>query len=271
MLIQQYSLQGKRPSNEDKHTIIQNLTNENKDISPINFIGLYDGHGGVGVSKFMSENLHKCYVTPCFNDIYQSGGRYHNHTHKTFDYLQNKLNKEHPSIAKKSGSTVLAVTQYNYNGNSFDMSIANLGDCRAVLCNKYNIPIQLTKDHKPNSFEERQRIEQMGGNIKFDGYDWRVGDLSLSRAMGDIDNKPYVSHLPEVYKYNVTNQDKFIIYACDGLWDVLDNQEVTSFVHEYLNKGVDPKTTNYSKLLADFALRSGSTDNISVITQFLHI
>src|SRR5690606_39609294 len=47
--------------------------------------------------------------------------------------------------------------------------------------------LPLTKDHKPNWPEEYQRIMALGGKVEFDGYDYRVGDLSVSRAFGDID------------------------------------------------------------------------------------
>ena len=45
----------------------------------------------------------------------------------------------------------------------------NVGDSRAVLCNKDGKAIALSKDHKPNSVEERHRIKQLGGKIRYDG------------------------------------------------------------------------------------------------------
>ena len=40
----------------------------------------------------------------------------------------------------------------------------------------------------------------MGGTIYFDGYDWRIENLSVSRAFGDFDTKPYITHIPQIYK-----------------------------------------------------------------------
>ena len=97
----------------------------------------------------------------------------------------------------------------------------NVGDSRAVLCKNDNSVLQLTQDHKPNDKNERSRINKLGGKIYYDGYDWRIKDLSLSRAFGDIEAKPFVSHLPQIYRYKLNNDDKFIIFACDGLWDVV--------------------------------------------------
>ena len=90
--------------------------------------------------------------------------------------------------------------------------------------------LPLSKDHKPHLFEEKTRIENLGGEIYHDGYDWRVGDLSVSRAFGDMDAAPYVTHKPQIFKYNLKKTDKFLICACDGLWDVIDDQEAVNLV-----------------------------------------
>ena len=52
------------------------------------------------------------------------------------------------------------------------------------------------------------------------------GTLAVSRAVGDLDYKIYgVLALPEIYdEVNVDNIE-FIITACDGLWDVVTNEE----------------------------------------------
>jgi len=268
MLIQHVSLQGKRKSNEDKAVIVENLGGSNQNINNINLLGIFDGHGGVGVSKFMKNNVGKYFLDKKIIKIFNHDLTFEKYTMKIFDKLQDKLFKKHPVIAKKSGSTTLLAFQHMLNG-SLILYLVNLGDCRAVLCNKYNIPQQLTKDHKPNSLEERKRIQSLGGDIKWDGADWRVGDLSLSRSMGDIDNSPFVTHKPEIFKYRISTQDKFIIMACDGLWDVLSNQEVVNFINEYLNQGLDPRKNNFAKLLGDFAIRSGSTDNVTILIQFI--
>ena len=67
-------------------------------------------------------------------------------------------------------------------------------------------------------------------DIKFDGSDWRIKDLSLSRAFGDTDASPYVTHLPQIYKYTLDKKDKFIIFGCDGLWDVMSNKKATDYI-----------------------------------------
>jgi serine/threonine protein phosphatase PrpC len=269
MLIQQISLKGKRPTNEDEHIIFENLNDNDTSINNINLIGIFDGHGGGGVSKFLKEQIPSFFLNKRINKILQNSKYLEKYIVNVFDKLQNKLEKNHPIISKKSGSTALIAIEQIQNDKLILMLI-NLGDCRAVLCNKRNIAIQLSKDHKPNNLEERIRINELGGIVRFDGADWRIGDLSVSRAMGDLDNAPFITYQPEIYKYVISRNDKFIIFACDGLWDVFTIQEVIDVINEYLHQGQDPNKVNFAKLLADFAIRHGSTDNVSVIIQFIN-
>lgn len=63
---------------------------------------------------------------------------------------------------------------------------ANAGDSRTVMCEK-GVAIDLSKDHKPDLNEERNRIMKAGGEV----IEGRVnGMLALSRAIGDFDYKP---------------------------------------------------------------------------------
>lgn len=61
------------------------------------------------------------------------------------------------------------------------------------------------------------------------------GSLNLSRALGDMEYKQarelsageqMVTALPEVRTLHLESGHEFLLLACDGIWDVLTNQEV---------------------------------------------
>lgn len=266
-MIQSYSLQGKRDSNEDQHIGIINLNNSDKTINPVNFIGVFDGHGGKAVSKYLKMNLPKYILKKTNINIYdQSSQVTSNFFGKLFDKIQTDLKEKHPIVAKRCGSTALCGVMYKNQKNVNYIWIANVGDSRAVLCNHLNKAVQLSNDHKPHHSAEKKRIENMGGKIKFDGADWRIGDLSLSRAVGDLDNTPYVTHKPELYRYKLNKKDRYIIFACDGLWDVVNNNDAINFINYLLD---NKYTGNISKKLAEYAIHKGSYDNVTVTILFL--
>ena len=62
MKIYSYTLQGKRDSNEDQHIHYLNLNGENPELNLINFIGVFDGHGGKSVSKYLKQNLPQFFI-----------------------------------------------------------------------------------------------------------------------------------------------------------------------------------------------------------------
>jgi serine/threonine protein phosphatase PrpC len=60
------------------------------------------------------------------------------------------------------------------------------------------------------------------------------GSLNLSRALGDYDYKQapalgpagqMVTAVPDVRHLALAPGDEFALLACDGIWDVLSNQE----------------------------------------------
>lgn len=268
------SIQGRRPYNEDEYNIINNLNCKDITIHKVGYFGLFDGHGGGKISKFCKKNLHKYFID---NEIISKppskSKDYDKYIIKTYSSIQNKLS-EYEKEAKTVGSTALVVIVYEKEKKKY-CKIANLGDCRAIMCNEYNIAVQLTKDHKPTSFEEYKRILSENGKITKDaGDDYRINGMSVSKSFGDLDAKPHVSHIPDIFDYDV-NKTKFIIMGCDGLWDVLSNQEAIDFVlseiecnNEYKKNVNNKLDNNIANKLANLAYDKGSHDNITVIVIF---
>jgi serine/threonine protein phosphatase PrpC len=268
------SIQGRRPYNEDEYKVINNLNSNDITLHKVGYFGLFDGHGGGKISKFCKKHLHKYFIDNEITNKPPSKSKdYDKYIIKTYSSIQNKLS-EHEKEAKTVGSTALVVLIYEKDKKNY-CKITNLGDCRAIMCNEYNIAVQLTKDHKPTSFEEYKRIISENGKItKEANDDYRINGMSVSRAFGDLDAKPHVSHIPDIFDYDI-NKTKFIIMGCDGLWDALGNQEAIDLVlsdienNDDYKKNINNKTDNNIAIkLANLAYDKGSCDNISVIVIF---
>uniref|UniRef100_A0A183EST0 protein-serine/threonine phosphatase n=1 Tax=Gongylonema pulchrum TaxID=637853 RepID=A0A183EST0_9BILA len=122
----------------------------------------------------------------------------------------------------------------------------NVGDSRAVasVC---GTALPLSFDHKPANENEARRIIAAGGWVEFNRVN---GNLALSRALGDFafkknDQKPpeeqIVTACPDVIVRDLTYNHEFIILACDGIWDVMSNQEVVEFCRDRLAAGREPE------------------------------
>ncbi len=81
-----------------------------------------------------------------------------------------------------------------------------------------------------NREDEERRIRALGGRVLFWGR-WRVeGVLAVSRAIGDVNLKPFVTCEPDFVTRKIQEQDMFLVLASDGLWDVMSNEDVANFV-----------------------------------------
>jgi serine/threonine protein phosphatase PrpC len=249
------SVKGRRDANEDRHNIILNINENDSNLNPINLFGVYDGHGGSWVSKYLEANIPNYYMNkkfvPPFDDDFHR---------KVFMLIQSELLKN--KLGYSSGSTCLLNIMYKYN-NSIFMNVINLGDSRMVIVNSKGISQSITKDHKPDDSVEKSRLTKMGGEIYKDSEGvYRIGDLSLSRAFGDGDNAPYISQKPDIFVKKITPETKYIVMACDGLWDIIDSEDLGSVINKILKK---KNQDNIAVGLANWALDNGSTDNVSVI------
>ncbi|KAF7250172.1 hypothetical protein EG68_08756 [Paragonimus skrjabini miyazakii] len=141
-------------------------------------------------------------------------------------------------LAGSTGIVVLLRNNILYCGNA--------GDSRAV-CSRRGVADLLSTDHKPTLRGEKERILAAGGWVDANRVN---GNLALSRAFGDFVFKrnprqspenQIVSANPDVLVRRLsTEEDEFIVICCDGIWDVMTNQEVISFIRLRLSHGMSP-------------------------------
>ncbi|XP_019877597.1 probable protein phosphatase 2C T23F11.1 isoform X2 [Aethina tumida] len=226
-------MQGWRINMEDSHTIILSLPDD-QDAA---YFAVYDGHGGANIATYAGKHLHKYII----NRSEYKEGNISEAMKQAFLELDRVMLEEESLKHEQSGTT--AVTMLVKNNKLF---CANVGDSRAVASiNGKAEP--LSKDHKPSNQEELDRITAAGGWVNSNRVN---GNLALSRALGDFifkrnaDKSPeeqIVTAYPEVEERELTPEWEFIVLACDGIWDVMSNEDVIAFVRKNIALGVDPE------------------------------
>ena len=240
------------------------MDDKNEKTARVNYYGVYDGHGGKFVSKFLSQNLYHFFVDKRVK--YPLNTKYINNV---YDKLQEVLFTSYEKQSMECGSTCVVVVHFKHAGKD-RLNVMNTGDSRCVMC-RDNIAMVLTRDHKPDWPDEHRRIRGLGGEITKDGSVYRINDLSVSRAFGDKESAKYITHRPDIYKYSLGKKDRFIIIACDGLWDVVSPQDAVNIVlNEAYDESMKRKTTkvNLAKKLAELSIRLDSGDNVTCIVVF---
>ncbi len=151
----------------------------------------------------------------------------------------------------------------------------------------------LSTDHKPDIPDEKARIEKAGMEVieeifNLNGKVTRFSKIqkdssnkiAVSRAFGDFDYKDNEEVLvdeqaivctPEITVHKRDHScDMYMILACDGVYDVMSNNDVGKFVVDKakeLRKSVDEDSVlaKVGDELLKRCLELGSTDNMSVL------
>ena len=336
-----YEMQGRRPTMEDQMAIerLRAPHIARPAMASVQFLGLYDGHGGAGCAEFSAQRLHTCLAaSPAFGS-----GDVGAALTEAFAECERAFLRETES---PSGSC--AVVAVIGGGKLY---LAHIGDSRVVLCSGEKAEaVPLTVDHKPDSVSEKARIDGVGGMVVIGGRCARVTHpgtsmmLATSRSFGDRGFKdswesialamqlavtegeggaeegetteavpppdgvaaassgggglvvttpagrdegsesgagagsapalqatlvqPLLSPVPSIAERVLAPADRFVILACDGVWDVLTDQQACDSVRAALDQPHATPEEAARKLVGD-AYNAGSEDNISVLVAVL--
>jgi serine/threonine protein phosphatase PrpC len=161
------------------------------------------------------------------------------------------------------------------------------------LRNRYSV-IALSHDHKPDVPEELARIEKAGLTVLDETFEANGetvvihkinlsegNRLACSRAFGDFEYKANVTveaedqaviAVPDVIVHARCPEDAFVVAACDGVWDVMTNDDVAKFVAERVEHHVSSGNAVTAAILPTVGdellvecLNRGSADNMSVV------
>ena len=237
--------------------------------------GVFDGHNGANVAKYcglhLSDHFHSC--AP---ELLEKG-EYADVMGRTFLDIDSTLrnNPEH----EEGGCTAVSVLLINKQ-----LYCAGAGDARAIIMRHDGTVEALSDDHKPTRASEIERVKAAGGTVE----NGRVnGMLAVTRAIGDFGCKRDDSRSLEdqviTAKADVTvtsalgtkgtdatapSRTRYIIIACDGIWDVLTNEQAAEFIARQMKERAGDVGLVCEDLLdhccADAAPGVG-TDNMTVI------
>ncbi|XP_074557248.1 putative protein phosphatase 2C 60 [Curcuma longa] len=275
------------------------------------FIGVYDGHGGPETSRYINDHLfqhlkrfaaeHQLISVDVVRKAYLA-------TEEGFISLVAKQWPTKPQLAAVGSCCLVGVVTGGM------LYIANLGDSRVVLGKlvkatgevlavqlsaEHNVAIESVRQELQSVHPEDKQIVMLKHNV------WRVkGLIQVSRSIGDVYlkkaefnreplyvkfrlretfKKPILSSEPSISVHPLQPQDLFLIFASDGLWEHLSNQEAVDIVHNNphsgsarrlvkaaLQEAAKKREMRYSDLKKiDRGVRRHFHDDITVVVMFL--
>ena len=244
-----YSGPGIEKFNQDNFFVYNNLNDENN----VLFIGVCDGHGILGhdVSKYLITHL-----PSNLNQALKKTRKYIRDKKTLYKTMKEVFIKTNNDLCKNdlvdtqfSGSTCVTIIL-----TKNQIISGNVGDSRAVMGRYINgqwINIDLTKDQKPDNPEEKERIIKRGGRIEAykdeNGNDFGpkrvwlktadIPGLAMSRSFGDeVAASVGTISEPEIKYFDITDDDKFIIIASDGIWEFISSKECVNIIKDFYLK-----------------------------------
>ncbi|XP_015350888.1 protein phosphatase 1E isoform X1 [Marmota marmota marmota] len=254
-----HAIKNMRRKMEDKHVCIPdfNMLFNLEDQEEQAYFAVFDGHGGVDAAIYASIHLH---VNLVRQEVFP-----HDPAEalcRAFRVTDERFVQKAARESLRCGTTGVVTF---IRGNM--LHVAWVGDSQVMLVRKGQA-VELMKPHKPDREDEKQRIEALGGCVVWFGA-WRVnGSLSVSRAIGDAEHKPYICGDADSASTVLDGTEDYLILACDGFYDTVNPDEAVKVVSDHLKENNGDSSMVAHKLVAS-ARDAGSSDNITVIVVFL--
>lgn len=299
-------MQGRRPKQEDRHVKVPDFTKAARALKmpidhfeqPCSFFAVYDGHQGHLCADFVAKSFHgrllKKFTAHKGKD-YWTDDRVCSAMSEACEELDNDFLSKFRTTP--DGSTLVATFLTGHR-----LFTAWIGDSRALLCRESSqggfVTVALTDDHRPSSKAEADRVRKAGGQVvNFDGafrvahegFDEMIQEirrakaqglgtiakdpvaLAVSRALGDrhfksVTGKALLIPTPSVRCVKLNPQCKQIALMCDGITDVMKNEEVIfelAFVREPNDAAANVRAA--CGALVQEAYKRGSGDNLTII------
>jgi len=286
---------GLRPTQEDRFVLCPKFFSEEA-----TFCGVFDGTVGPDASDYVMKNITR--VLCDSEEMQEVVHMINNSTEESTSHepIAKKINfAMRNTFLQTDAALINMCTEKKLHYASSTgvaaflwknlLTIAHIGDSKACIAKVKGDQLQpewLTIDHKPNMPHELKRIEENGGSLA-----WlhgnkpyiRGGDffprqarnehpkqLNYSRAFGGKDLKMYgLSADPDVNHFEITTEDKVVLIASDGLWDVLNPKLACKIALDARREGRSATSDIVNKAIHEMPI-CGVRDNITVIALFLN-
>lgn len=264
---------------KDKKSKSNLKINDSTDIKLNNFnasklalFGIFDGHGGIDVAlkakELLSKEIHSKITSCTSEDLLKEL------VIESFINTDNKLLEIFSNEEMGSTCSICFLTKNKLKTNRI-LTIANIGDSHIYLISNKKA-IRQTVDHKCTNEEEVKRLKDHHAVVFQDRL---FGQLTVSRSFGDKSMKEYgLIALPDIVSITIKEKqisvgkicensnyeyDLFVVLGSDGLWDVINEDDLMSiFVY---NSNDNITTKELSKSLIELAKSKGTADNTSLI------
>ncbi|OMP08102.1 phosphatase 2C (PP2C)-like protein [Corchorus olitorius] len=275
------------------------------------FVGIYDGHGGPEAARFINEHLFdhiKKFTTENHGMSADVINKAFLATEEDFLNLVKKQWLSKPQIASVGACCLVGIICSGL------LYIANAGDSKVVLGRlekafKEVKAVQLSSEHNASMESVREELRTLHPDdpqiVVLKHKVWRVkGIIQISRSIGDAYlkkaefnkepllpkfrvpesfEKPILQAEPAISVQKLHPEDQFLIFASDGLWEHLSNQEAVDIVNSCPHSGIARKLVKaalreaakkremrYSDLKKiDRGVRRHFHDDITVVVLFL--
>jgi serine/threonine protein phosphatase PrpC len=208
------------------------------------FAGVYDGHGGGFAARYAADHLHQKLLEKLSDGVPPE---------VAFPAAYEAISKE---LAEQTSGTTAATFLIDRDV----ITAANVGDARVLLIGRRRCR-QLTVDHRAENVEERERVARQGGH--FEGPYLMHGSQGLmpTRSLGDVYFEPVgVIPTPSVKTCQITEDDIYVLAACDGLFDYMENDEIAGVARQFSD------SESLVKRLGEEVLQVRlGTDNLTII------
>jgi pyruvate dehydrogenase phosphatase len=225
------------------------------------FVGVYDGHGGPETSRYINDHLFpnlKRFTSEQQSISVDVIRKAFQATEEGFLSLVTKQWPIKPYIAAVGSCCLVGVI---CGGTLY---IANLGDSRAVMGKLVKatgkvVASQLSVEHNASIESVREELHSLHPDdpqiVVLKHNVWRVkGLIQVSRSIGDVYLKkaefnrepllakfrlrqpfkrPILSSEPSISVHELQSDDQFLIFASDGLWEHLSNQDAVDLIQNH--------------------------------------